>query len=271
MPIVALIGPSGAGKTVMACRTAVRKPVHVVDIDRKVATLAILRDLVQKGEITYKAIGETIQEDSIARRLEALVKNDKPTRPPRGWTNLANYLGAIENDPMAKAAGTILIDSYTQMGLHLRSHIQYLAGHSKFEWDEWSVWKQIWGETTTVLIDYALAYDKDLMITVHERVSEVPGEGAQKVIVKRSPKGGSSREYVGAMHVRIAASIEGAFGLEFGTYFTDVYRLFVKVDNGIPQWRCRVLPDGQRDLRCSFDTEGVAEFPPVFGQIWKAK
>ena len=137
MPIVALIGPSGAGKTVMACKTAIRRPVHVVDIDRKVASLAILRDLVDKGEITYKEVGETIQEDSIARRLEALVKNDKPARPPRGWTNLANYLGSIENDLTAKAAGTILIDSYTQMGLPLRSNIQYLAGLSKFEWDEW--------------------------------------------------------------------------------------------------------------------------------------
>lgn len=271
MAIVALIGPPGAGKTVMVCKTAVRRPVHVVDIDRKIKAMAILRDLVTQGQITYKEIGETVQEDSIARRLDALVKNEKPTRPPRGWTNLANYVGSFENEPIVKSAGTILIDSYTQMALHLRAHIQYLAGRSKFEWNEWSVWKSIWGEATTTLVDYALAYDKDLIITVHERVSEVPGEGAQKVLVKQNPKGGTTREYVGAMNVRIAASIEGAFGLEFGTYFTDVYRLFVKIEGGQPQWRCRVLPDGQRDLRCSFDVGHQAEWEPDFAKIWGPK
>lgn len=276
MSITALIGPPGSGKTTMACLTAPKKPVHVIDVDRKIRSLAGLRNAIAKGELTYKEIGETLQEDALAKRLDALQRDEKPARPPKGWTNIANYIGTLESDPEAKAAGTLLIDSYTQTAQHMRAHIQYLKGKSKFQWDDWSTWKAMWAETTIILIDYALATDKDFIVTIHERVSERPGPQTERVMIKVTEKGERRREYIGTMDVLIAGSIEGAFGIEFGTYFTDVYALRVDVEKGVPRWVCRVLPDGQRDLRCSFDTRNAkgemqAEFRPDLSIIQKVR
>jgi hypothetical protein len=294
MPIVALIGPPGTGKTVMACLTAPRKPVHVVDIDRKVRVTALLLDALKKGELTYKEISDTLAEDGLNQRMLAYLKDEKIARPPRGWSNIANYVGSMESDPKAKAAGTILWDSYTSGAMHMRSHIQYLTAKSKFQWDAWSTWKAMHEETTTTMIDYALTCqdckkihaldeqydhannDKDLIFTIHERVSEKPGDRSTGVRVTETPnvKTGvamRSKEYLGTMDILIAGSIEGAFGLQFGTYFTDVYRLFIDMKGGVPTWRCRVLPDGLRDLRCSFNVKGVAEWDPDLAKIWGMK
>jgi len=267
MATVALMGPPGSGKTTMACLTA-PPPVHVVDIDRKVRSMASLQKTLRDGTLTCHEIGETLTEDSLAKRLEALVKDEKLTRPPRGWTNFANYCAGLESDEQARKARTIVIDSYTQLALHMRAHIQYLRGKSKFMWDDWSTWKTMWTEVTTILVDYALANNKHLVITLHERVSEKPGQQTGKVMVRTSDKGEKSREYLGTMDVRIAGSIEGAFGLEFGSYFTDVYGLHVIAEHGKPpKWLCRVQPDNQRDLRCSFAVKEL-EYAPRFFDIW---
>ena len=272
MASTALLGPPGVGKTTMAALTAPRKPVHVVDIDRKIRSMANLRHAIDKGELTYKEIGETLTEDALAKRLDALVKDEKSQRPPRGWSNFANYVGTLESDDIAKKAGTIVIDSLTQLGIHMKSHIQFLKGKSKFVWDDWNVWKIMWTEVVTILIDYCLSQDKDLIVTLHERVSERPSPTTEKVNVKVGDKGERQKIYVGDMDVLIAGSIDGAFGLEFGSYFTDVYALRVDVDkNKVPKWVCRVHPDGQRDLRCSFNTKGVTEFDPDFAKIWNVK
>jgi len=257
----------------MAALTSVNTPVHIVDIDRKVKAMSMFQNALRAGSLTYKEIGDTISEDGLAKRLDALINDAKPARAPRGWSNFANYCGSLESDPAAKAAGTICIDSYTQLALHARAHIQFLKGKSKFVWDDWSTWKAIWTETTTILIDYCLDQKKDLVVILHERVSEKPGNQTGRVIVQQKPseKGGvvTTREYQGTMDVRIAGSIEGAFGLEFGSYFTDVYALHVDIVSGKPVWKCRVLPDGQRDLRCSFDVKGVADWDPDFRKIQK--
>jgi len=158
----------------------------------------------------------------------------------------------------------------------------------------------MWTETTTILIDYALSncycghgktkhrieeeevfeckeinclckifHSKNFVMILHERVSEKPGQQTGKVIVSTGGKGEKTREYIGTMDVRIAGSIEGAFGLEFGSYFTDVYGLRVEAERDkAPKWVCRVHPDNQRDLRCSFDTKNVLEFEPDFRKIW---
>lgn len=268
MATIALMGPPGSGKTTMAGLTA-PGPVHVVDIDRKVRSMALLKKLVAAEHLTYHEIGETISEDSIARRLDSLVKDEKMARAPRGWTNFANYIGELEKDEQARKAKTIVIDSYTQLAMHMKAHIQFLRGKSKFAWDDWSTWKSMWTEVTTILVDYALSNDKHLIITLHERVSEKPGQQTGKVMVTTGAKGEKSREYLGTMDVRIAGSIEGAFGLEFGSYFTDVYGLRVEAERDkAPRWICRVQPDNQRDLRCSFNVEGRVEFDPDFKKIW---
>jgi len=268
MASIALMGPPGSGKTTMACLTS-PPPVHVVDIDRKIRSMASLRRVVENGSLTYREVGETLSEDAMARRLDALVKDEKSARPPKGWTNFANYVGSLESDEQAKKAKTLVIDSYTQLALHMRAHIQYLRGKSKFAWDDWSTWKAMWTEVTTILVDYALSNDKHLVVILHERVSEKPGPQTGKVMVTTGAKGEKSREYLGTMDVRIAGSIEGAFGLEFGSYFTDVYGLRVEAERDKPpRWICRVQPDNQRDLRCSFDVQGKLEFEPDFKKIW---
>lgn len=274
MASIALMGPPGAGKSTMAALTA-PGPVHFVDVDRKIKSMATLRRMVENGHVTYREIGDTLFEGGLAKRLDALVSDTKSARPPQGWTNFANYCGQLETDEQAKKAKTIVIDSYTQLALHCRSHIQHLRGKGKFVWDDWSTWKQIWTETTTILVDYALANDKHLVVILHERVSEKPGEQTGRVRVTTGAKGEKQREYMGTMDVKIAGSIEGAFGLEFGSYFTDVYGLRVEVDGDKPpRWVCRVHPDGQRDLRCSFaaqktkEGEVISEFEPDFKKIW---
>lgn len=274
MSSIALMGPPGSGKSTMAALTA-PGPVHFVDIDRKIASMATLKRTVENYLVTYDAIGDTMFEDDLRKRLSALVEDKKADHPPKGWTNFANYCGGLETNEKAKKARTIVIDSYTQLALHCRSHIQFLRGKGKFVWDDWSTWKQIWTETTTILVDYALANEKHLIVILHERVSEKPGEQTGRVRVTTGSKGEKQREYLGTMDVKIAGSIEGAFGLEFGSYFTDVYGLRVEVDGDKPpKWVCRVHPDGQRDLRCSFasqkDREGivVSEFEPDFKKIW---
>jgi hypothetical protein len=268
MATIALMGPPGSGKTTMACLTA-PPPVHVIDIDRKVKSMAAFRPGLENGSITSHDIGETLTEDSMIARLNALVKDEKMARPPRGWTNFANYCGELEKNEEARKAKTIVIDSYTQLAMHMKAHIQFLRGKSKFVWDDWSTWKSMWTEVTTILVDYALSNDKHLVITLHERVSEKPGQQTGKVMVTTGAKGEKSREYIGTMDVRIAGSIEGAFGLEFGSYFTDVYGLRVEAERDKPpKWVCRVKPDNQRDLRCSFNVGEAVEFEPDFRKIW---
>jgi len=287
MAIIALMGPPGVGKSQMAL-TCLKKPLHVMDIDRKIRAMATYRTAVEKGEVSFKEIGETISEDGLSRRLKALVENKKGDRPPRGWNNFANYCETADKDAQFLKAGTICLDSATQLAPHLRAHIQFETGKGKFIWDAWSVWKALWQETLTILIDYCLSTatdgckldinkrqlacehgcpEKDLIVIFHERVSEKPSEGTTQVRVTPSGEGGRTREYQGLMDVLICASIDGAFGLEFGTYFTDVYALRVDVDkNGTPEWVCRVHPDGQRDLRCSWPVKHH-EFEPNFLRI----
>jgi hypothetical protein len=287
MAIIALMGPPGSGKTTMAVTTAIKQPVHAIDIDRKIRATAGFRESVAAGKLTFKEIGDTIHEDNLARRLRAMVDNKQGEKPPRGWANFAGYCESADRDPNFKNAGTIVVDSYTQLGMHLRSHIQFEMKRSKFQWDDWSTWKAMWQETTTILIDYCLntAIDgcllksgqlecehgkpeKDLIVCIHERVSEKPGKDTTEVrVTSTAGGGGKSRDYVGKMDVLICGSIEGAFGLEFGTYFSDVYALRVDVVNGKPEWICRVHPDGQRDLRCSFPRAKESEYDPNFKHI----
>ena len=102
--VSALMGPPGSGKTQMATLTAPRKPVHVVDIDRKIRSLARLQEAIKNGELTFKEIGETLSEDALKGRLDALIEDKKGLRPPKGWSNFANYIGTFESDEVVKKA-----------------------------------------------------------------------------------------------------------------------------------------------------------------------
>jgi len=298
------MGPPGSGKTTMVVKTALKYPVHVVDIDRKMNQMVEFKPLIDTGKVTYWELSETINEDKLAGRLTSLLaEKDKQraNQAPLGWTKICRYTDTWEKDPLLQKAGTVLWDSYTISAVHLKAHMQFISGKSKLVWEAWSAWDQMWQETTNILIDYvnSTATDgcniikdgelkglcehrnppKDLVLTIHERVSEKPGDKTKTVIIKHDEKGQRQKDYIGQMDVKIAGSIDGAFGLKFGAWFTDVYALRVDVDKktGIPKWICRVHPDSQRDLRCSakqqFDANHnlVSEFEPDYAKIFGIK
>jgi len=62
----------------------------------------------------------------------------------------------------------------------------------------------------------------------------------------------------------------GHFAYELAAYVQEFYALNVVLDKDRkPKWVCRVMPDGSRDLRTSYDTKGEVEVEPDFRKIWK--
>ena len=273
--IAALMGPYGSGKTTMAVKTALKKPVHVCDIDRKISDTAEFEPLINRKELTFWELDDTLSEDRLGGRMTSLLESKKSDRPPKGWTKFAAYCDRLDNDLVAKTAGTLVFDSYTVLALHMRTHMQYLSGKTKLIWDSWVSWGQMWKETTSILIDYAKQNDKDLIVTLHERDKELSGDNTKGVIIKRDMSGNPVKDYIGQMDIHVVGSIDGQFGIDFGAMFTDVYSLRVDVNDRttVPTWMCRVHPDGRRNLRCSAkqqfkDNVLVSEFPPNFHTIF---
>lgn len=269
-----LIGPPGSGKTTMAALTSPRTPVHFIDVDRKLLTQQNIQQAIKKGSVTCWEVSKPLIEDSLRRRAEQITKNEAPDMSPLGWLELAELCEKLEKDPISKDAGTWVIDSATEVGAHLVRLILFLNSQHKidkstFDPRMWGQHLQLWQETVSSLIDGARKFKKDLIITVHERVSEVPGANS-KVIKSKGEGGVTNREYTGTMDVRVIPSIQGQFGLDMAKYFQEVYALDVEVDKEVPTWVCRVQPDGRRPLRTSFNVDR-AEFPPDFGYIWGLK
>lgn len=271
MKSVLLQGPPGSGKTTMMCRTAVRRPVHVCDVDRKLASMQNLQDILASGDLTFTEINCPIVTDDLVGRVMRLDKNLKPASQPQGWNMFARWAKSLDSDEVAQRAGTWGIDSITRLVEHLKQLILFHdeRGISTFSERNYGTLLQFLGEVMTILIDAAKKYDKDLIIAVHERPNELPAVGG-KVVKSRSPQGTVTREYLGPMDVKICASIEGQFGHRIGSYFEEVYGLSVvsKGASAMPEWTCRVLPDGIRDLRTSYKVT-KPEFPCDFREIWK--
>jgi hypothetical protein len=175
----------------------------------------------------------------------------------------------LDKKPDAQNAGTWVIDSLTRAASHLERHLVKVSDNKSGNMrpQDWGAFLKILQETVTIIIDFAKANDKDIIFTVHEKSSEIPGPNT-KVI--RSKVGDMvQREYLGALDLKIAASVAGQFAIEFGSYFEEVYGLSVDINNdGKPSWTCRVHPDGKRDLRTSFNVT-KSEFPCDFREIWK--
>lgn len=264
-----LIGPPGSGKSTMACLTAVHKPVHALDIDRKLRAMANLAPLFEKGLLTSWEMSETIGEGNLAERVKLVAKNTKPSREPQGWNKFAQKVETLGKDEDSKRAGTWYIGSLTILSHHLVQAILFNDEKANvvFSPREWQYFLYCWQETITALIDTAKANGKDLIVDVHERPGEVPNPGA-KVMYTGS---GTSRvrEIIGTLDLKVWASIGGQFGGLIGSYFEEVYGLHVDVDSqGKPIWRCRIDPDGKRDLRCSF-IHSESEVESDFRKIWK--
>lgn len=271
-----LMGPPGVGKTTMAALTAIQKPVNIWDFDRKASTMSNLQGAIKGGALTISEIAEPLLEGSLLERANVLVTNKKSAKAPQGWTAFARMVDKALENPVTKEAGTWFIDSYTRMGAHLDRHLAYVSDNARGNMrpQDWKAYLMMMQESTTVLIDLARSAGKDIIFSIHERQSEMPGPNT-KVIKSKGESGITEREYLGALDLRIQGSVQGQFGTEFGSYFEEVYALRVELDNkGQPRWICRVQPDGKRDLRTTFTHrnnigEVITEFPCDFGKIWR--
>lgn len=264
-----LIGPPGSGKTTMLATTVVNPPCHVIDIDGKIGSMANLHKALDTKALTYWELGETLVEDSLGRRAQQLAAHENPERPPKGWLKFADLVEKLEHDEDSKRAGTWAIDSLTMLGWHLKRKILYddKKGTAALSPKNWGAYLNMWVETMSILKDLCRVNGKDLICTVHERMSEIPGPNTKIIKVREGDQ--THSEYVGMLDYKIAASIEGQFGLQMGAFFEEVYGLSVVVDDkgGDVRWVCRVLPDGRRDLRNSFSLT-KPEYPPDFRVIW---
>lgn len=267
---ILLVGPPGSGKTTMATLTAIHRPVHVLDVDRKIGSMANLSGALASGDVSFWELGETLSEDGLKARAERLAQDKKPLRAPLGWLKFAEMCERLPKDEVSLRAGTWFLDSATQLVPHLKNIILFHSGTGGgvMAPREWGYFLQMWSETLTLLRDEAIKLDKDLIVSVHERVSEIPNRST-KVTHEKNKAGQSERVFTGSMDMKIAPSIDGQFGLNMASYFTEVYALRVDMVDGKPKWICRVKPDGLRDLRTSFDVQGE-EFPPDFRAIWGA-
>lgn len=269
MRTVLLLGPPGSGKTTMLATTVVNPPCHVIDIDGKVESMYNLNPSRESGALTFRELGETLVEDSLGRRAQLLAMHENPERPPRGWLKFADLVENLEKEEDSKRAGTWAIDSLTMLGWHLKRKILYddKRGTAALSPKNWGAYLNMWVETMSILKDLAKVNGKDLICTVHERMSEIPGANTKIIKVREGDQ--THTEYVGMLDYKIAASIEGQFGLQMGAFFEEVYALNVSVEEGGGgvKWNCRVLPDGRRDLRNSFGLT-KPDYPPDFRLIW---
>jgi len=273
---VILQGEPGSGKSRMACLTATRKPVHVVDIDRKIGSAEWAMAAIESKELTYWELAEPVDETNIRNRLNTLAQKlpqdrQGPGIRPKGIDTFSEYVYSMAKDPIAQAAGTWLFDSATALNEHAKAHISFIAKRDKFAFDQWSALKTWWMDTFEFTRDFAREYNKDLAWTVHERVKENPGERVTGARVEYVDSGeGKSRvvTYLGQQDVDVWASIDGAFGGLIGSKADEYYHLYVEVNGEKVEWKCRVQPDGRRALRTSFNVT-QAVFPPDFRVIWK--
>lgn len=268
---VCLQGDAGGGKSKMAT-TAPQQPVHFADIDRKILSAGWAQPLLDSGQVTVWELEEPVDKANFNARVASLTKNSKPLVPPQGWTLFGEYFNA-HNDPNWVKAGTVVIDSATVLNEHLKTHIQFLAGIGKFEWDHWNALKKSWMDTLSALRDLHRAHGKDLILTVHERDKSEPGDKVTGVKTEATFKPSTGTTYTevyqGTKDYKVWASIDGAFGNLIGVQMDEYYHLYVDTsDRENPIWRCRVKPDGMRNLRTSFNVD-KAVYEPDFKAIWK--
>lgn len=263
---VCLMGPPGSGKSSMIAKYATKnEPVHFVDIDRKVMSCGLLREFVTSWEVA-----EALSEDNLVERVKAMVENRKPKSAPMGWLQFAKLVDQLPKDPEAMRAKMWGIDSVTRLVDHLKRLLLHLdsRGAANLSPRNYGALLGMMEETTAQLIDVAKAHDKIIVVTVHERVSEIPGPNT-KVMNTKDSQGNVQRDYIGPMDMKITPSIEGQFSQKMLSYFDEAYALYVEMVNGKPVWKCRVMPDGMRDLRTTAPVAGRMDFPCDFREIWK--
>jgi hypothetical protein len=133
-------------------------------------------------------------------------------------------------------------------------------GHATLSDRNYGTYLNMNAEAVVAMKDACAKVDMDLIITVHEKTSDLP---TKHTTTKRVIEQGVSRIVRdGVVQPVIAPSIEGQFGINMPAYFAQVYQCFVETDDdGVPSWRMRIKPDGVRDLRTSIDTPELVVEP----------
>ena len=271
-----LQGEPGCGKSMMACLTTPYKPIYVMDIDRKIRSAFWANDAITKGDLIVWELSEPVDETNLVSRLRALTTEQTkqgPTVRPKGFVTWAEQVYKLPEIAKQTPFGTVLIDSLTILNEHIKSMIMYDAKRSKFTFDQWSALKIGWMDTFSFLRDLCRENGWDLIVTVHERVKEEPGDRTTGIKIESGMTAAGEITQVkipqGTQDVKVWASIDGAFGDLIGAQCDEYYHLYVEMNNNKePKWRCRIHPDGRRSLRTSFKhTESV--FDCDFRRIWK--
>ena len=273
---ICLQGDPGVGKSRMSCLTAIHKPVYVMDIDRKLRSAAWAQAGLASGDIICWELREPVDDSNIRSRILSLttaITQQGPTIRPKGFVAWSEQFYKIPEVAKEYKIGTVAVQSLTLLNEHMKSMIMFDAKRSKFTFDQWSALKIGWMDTFSVMRDICMENNLDLIVEVHERVVGEPGEkttGVEIIEVASKSEGISTqRIYKGTQDISILASIDGQFGSLIGAQTDEYYHLFVDAsDKDHPQWRCRVWPDGRRNLRTSFSVK-QAVFAPDFREIWK--
>jgi hypothetical protein len=270
----------GDGKSMMIGMTAVNKPIHFIDIDRKIKSAGWAQESLKNGQISVWELAEPIDDSNLISRVRQLGAEfagtgtgKGPMVAPKGWTRFAEYIYTLPKDETAMRAGGWAIDSLTLLNEHFKSHLMFLSKRNKFAFDQWNALKIGWLDTISVLRDLARENGKDLYFTVHERNKSEPGDntlGVKQEMVKFGEETAMKDVYVGMQDIVVLPSLDGQIAGMLGAHTDEFYHLYVKVSGEKVEWKCRIHPDGKRSLRTSFvRTQSVWE--PDFRKIWGNK
>ena len=167
-----LVGQPGTGKTVSACTG--RPPILIIDVDGKAEEMFILREKIEKGDVTVLPIRDKLVEDTFSAR--ALHPDRPPKIQPTGYITTVDILSNIlEKSSEYDRYKTIVLDSLTRLSEHLTRLLIYHRGQGLFgkkvaddmSWPSWGSYKANLEELFYGMCSYL--EDKDFICTVHEK------------------------------------------------------------------------------------------------------
>ena len=212
-----LIGKGGSGKTTAACTG--RKPLFLIDVDKKAHEMINLKPLIDSGELIIYDIKSKLIEDNLAWRA---LNPDKPMKiQPTGYVEIIEVINQVLEGDIAQDCNTIVLDSLTRLAEHLKRLLIFHRGKGKFgkkvdadmNWPSWGSYLANLEELFSALMDFG---DKDFICIAHE-----------KEMVERDPI--TEVEIIKGYY----PLIDGQMREKLPTFFNEVYfmnRVFKKAE-----------------------------------------